>query len=273
MTDRPLPASRITAALERPDRGGVSSPTGLVPYVTAGYPSLDATLEMLVGFERAGARAVEIGIPFSDPIADGPDIQRASEWAMRAHVGAAETLALVERFRRTSRLPVVVMTYANPAVRLGADAFAARAREAGVDGVLVSDLPPEELPDFWAALDREALDTIVLIAPTTEDERLPALLARARGFVYCLTRTGITGRGPGDAGALDERVARVRARTTLPIALGFGISTPDDAAALRGRAEALVVGAAFMRCVAEDPSNGAAERVIRRAGEFVAALR
>lgn len=247
--------------------------TGLIPFLTAGFPSLERTLESLRAVERAGALAVELGVPFSDPIADGPDIQRASEWALRQGVGVEDVLDLVARFRRESSLPVVLMTYSNPVVRLGAEAFAGRAHAAGVDGVILSDLPPEELPEMWRALDDAGLDTVLLVAPTTSAERLPVLLARCRGFVYCLSRTGVTGRSEGFAGALDERLAAVRAHTRLPVAVGFGISTAADAGALRGHADAVVVGAAFMRLVEQDPERGVAERVGSFAGELVAALR
>ena len=260
--------SRLTTALT-----GRSGTTGLVPYLTAGFPSLDGSLELMRAFERAGASAIEVGIPFSDPIADGPDIQRASEWALRQGVAAGDVLELVARFRRESALPVVVMTYANPVARLGVEEFPARAKAAGVDAVLLSDLPPEELPELWDALDAAGLDTVMLVAPTTSAERLPRVLARCRGFVYCLSRTGVTGRAGGEAGALEERIAAVRARTSLPVAVGFGISTASDAAALRGRADAVVVGAAFMRAVQEDPERGAAARCEQLAGEMVAALR
>ena len=260
--------SRLTTAFAA--RAGV---TGLIPYLTAGYPSLDGSLELMRVFERAGAIALEVGVPFSDPIADGPDIQRASEWALRQGVSAPGVLDLVARFRRESQLPVVIMTYANPVARMGAAAFATRAREAGADGVLLSDLPPEELPEAWAAMDGAGLDTVMLVAPTTSPERLPALLARCRGFVYCLSRTGVTGRAAGYAGSLDERIAAVRAASSLPVAVGFGISTAADAAALRGRADATIVGAAFMRAVHEDPARGVPERCGSLASDLVAALR
>jgi tryptophan synthase alpha chain len=246
--------------------------TGLIPYLTAGYPSLDATLEMLRGCDRAGALAVELGIPFSDPIADGPDIQRACEWAVRARVGAEDVLELTRELRRHSSLPVVVMTYANPILRMGLETFAPRAHEAGVDGIIVSDLPPEEAPEAWGQLERAGLDTITLVAPTTDDARLPGLLARCRGFVYCLARTGVTGQGQGWSGSITDRVAQIRRHTSLPVAVGFGISSPDDARRLRGTADAVVVGAAFMRRVTEDPSRGAAERVSAFAAELSGAL-
>lgn len=266
-TDPSLVASRLTAAFRA--RAGT---TGLIPYLTAGYPSLDGSLAMMHALEAAGALALEVGIPFSDPIADGPDIQRASEWALRAGTGAREVLDLVARFRERSRLPVVVMTYTNPVAHYGGAAFAARARDVGVDGVLLSDLPPEESPELWRALDDAALDTVLLVAPTTSVERLPLVLDRCRGFVYCLSRTGVTGRADGYAGSLDDRLAAVRSRSALPIAVGFGISAASDAAALRGRADAAIVGAAFMRLVQQDPERGTAERVGAFARELVAAL-
>jgi tryptophan synthase alpha chain len=165
------------------------------------------------------------------------------------------------------------MTYTNPVARLGAEAFAKRARDAGVDGVLLSDLPPEESPELWSALDDAALDTVLLVAPTTSAERLAVVLERCRGFVYVLSRTGVTGRADGYAGSLDDRLAAVRAASPLPVAVGFGISNAADANALRGRADAAIVGAAFMRQVQQDPKNGAVERVSAFARELVAALR
>ncbi|HEY3217312.1 MAG TPA: tryptophan synthase subunit alpha [Candidatus Eisenbacteria bacterium] len=247
--------------------------TGLIPFLTAGYPALDSSLEMLCGFERLGALAVEIGIPFSDPIADGPEIQRASEAALSAGVGVPEVLDLVRRFRGSSRLPVVLMTYANPVLRSGIERFANAARAAGVDGVLVSDLPPEEGPEFWHAFDDAGLDTVLLVAPTTEPARLPRLLERARGFVYCLARTGVTGAGAGDSASLSQRVAALRRLTSLPVAVGFGISTAAQARRLKGIADAVVVGAAFMRAAADGDRLGAGERVLGLAGELIEALR
>ncbi|MCE9628188.1 MAG: tryptophan synthase subunit alpha, partial [Candidatus Eisenbacteria bacterium] len=153
-----MSSSRLSSAF-----AARSGATGLIPFITAGYPSLDASLAMMQAFERAGALAIEVGVPFSDPIADGPDIQRASEWALRKGVGVRDVLELVRLFRATSQVPVVVMTYANPIVRIGADAFAKEARVAGVDAVILSDLPPEESPEVWAALDREGIDTVLLV--------------------------------------------------------------------------------------------------------------
>lgn len=259
---------RITAEFR-----GHPGATGLVPFITAGYPDLDASLAMMQAFARAGVRAIEVGIPFSDPIADGPEIQRASEWALRDGVDAGAVLDLVRRFRTGAATPVVVMTYANPILRGGAEAFAQRARESGVDGLIVSDLPPDESPEIWAAFDRHGLDTILLVAPTTDPDRVPMLIERCRGFVYCLARTGVTGRSAGYAGSIPDRVAELRRVTTLPIAVGFGISNADDARRLDGVADAVVVGAAFMRAVTEDPRAGAVERVTALAMELTGALR
>ncbi|MBI5170840.1 MAG: tryptophan synthase subunit alpha [Candidatus Eisenbacteria bacterium] len=246
--------------------------TGLIPFVTAGYPSLDATLEMLRAFDRAGALAVEVGIPFSDPIADGPDIQRASEWALRERVGTEDVLHTIERFRAGSELPVEVMTYANPVVRMGAAAFAARAKAAGVDGVIISDLPPEESAETWKAFDDAGVDTITLVAPTTDEDRVPDLLRRCRGFVYCLARTGVTGQGAGYSGSIPDRVALIRTHTALPVAVGFGIASGDDARKLSGVADAVIVGAAFIRRITENPAQGAVERVESFARELTGAL-
>lgn len=246
--------------------------TGLIPFITAGYPSLDQTGEMLHGLAALGVTAVELGVPFSDPIADGPDIQRSSEWAVSRGVGLRDVLRLVAELRKRSELPIVAMTYLNPVARMGIDAFADEARASGLDGVLLSDLPPDESPQTWDALERAGLDTILLVAPTTPEARLPVVLSRARGFLYCLARTGVTGAGGGFGGSVPDRIADLRTRTHLPIAVGFGIAKPADARALMGVADAVVVGAAFMRAIAEDPGNGSTGRVLDLAASLVGAL-
>jgi len=259
--------------------------TSLIPFITAGYPTLNDSLALLRGLAALPVLAVEIGIPFSDPIADGPEIQRASERALAAGVGPRETLDLVRRFRETTDLPVVVMTYANPVLRIGVERFAAEAIDAGVDALIVSDLPPDEAPATWDALDAAGLDTVVLVAPTTEPARLPLLLARCRGFVYCLARTGVTGAGGGDAGQVTDRVQAIRHSCPLPVAIGFGISTPARVRELDGAADALIVGAALMRAVREGieesgngegvgdgVSNRGVERALALAGAMNVAL-
>ena len=261
--------SRIATVFDRLRREGR---TGLVTYITAGDPSLARTRDVLLGLGRAGADVIEVGVPFSDPIADGPDIQRASEWALRSHVGVAEVFALVRDFRRDSQVPVVLMTYANPVVKTGATKFASAAAEAGTDGVIVSDLPPEELPDLWSAFDSAGVDTVMLVAPTTRPERAAVIARRTRGFLYALARTGVTGNSAGESTPLPERLAQLRPLTDLPIGIGFGISNGEQARALKGVADAVIVGAAFMRQVAQDPENGAAARVGSLARELVAAI-
>ena len=246
--------------------------TGLIPYVVAGYPDFATSLEFLRGFARQGVLAVEVGVPFSDPIADGADIQRASERVLKDGSAGDQALALVAALRRESALPAVLMSYLNPLMRSGFDAFVARARASGVDGVLVSDLPPDEAPEIWSAIDGAALDSVVLVAPTTDERRLPDLLARARGFVYCLARTGVTGTGSGYQGSIPERIESIRRRSALPVAVGFGISNGQDAARLRGIADAVVVGAAFVRAVDAGRPEGALERVLALSGELIEAL-
>jgi tryptophan synthase alpha chain len=253
--------------------------TGLIPFLTAGYPSLAATDAMLDGLAGLGVRAVELGIPFSDPIADGPEIQRSSEAALRDGIGIPETLACVKRLRAGHELPIVLMSYVNPILRFGTERFATESRAAGVDGVIVSDLPPDELPEVWTALERAGLDTILLVAPTSDEARWPGILGRTRGFVYCLARTGVTGSGPGEGGVIPERIAALRRHTRLPIAVGFGISNADQARSLAGVADAVIVGAAFMRAIrgaiADAPRAGdraAVDAVLALAGELTSAL-
>jgi len=246
--------------------------TGLVPFVVAGYPTQEASLEMLQGFARQGALAAEVGVPFSDPIADGPDIQRASERALERGADVGTALDLVAALRRESEMPVVLMSYANPILRGGIEVFGERARKVGLDGVLISDLPPDESPEVWNALEGAGLDTVVLVAPTTDESRLDLLLGRARGFVYCLSRTGVTGQGGGFRGSIPERIASVRRRSSLPIAVGFGISSARDARQLAGVADAVVVGAAFMRAAATGAPEGAAHRVLALSSELIEAL-
>lgn len=267
------PGRLATAFSSHPDT------TGLIPFLTAGYPTLAATEAMLDGLAALGVRAVELGIPFSDPIADGPDIQRSSEAALRDGIGIPETLDCVRRLRATRQLPVVLMSYVNPILRHGAERFASEARAAGVDGMIVSDLPPDELPEVWGAFDRAGLDTIVLVAPTSDESRWPLLLGRTRGFVYCLARTGVTGSGSGESGAIPERVAALRRHTRLPIAVGFGISSAAQARSLVGVADAVIVGAAFMRAIrdalAREPQSGeraAIAAALDLARELAAAL-
>jgi tryptophan synthase alpha chain len=229
--------------------------------VTAGDPSLERTVEVALDLEAGGADVLELGVPFSDPLADGPVIQRASERALGRGTTLAAVLETVKRIRQRSELPVVLFSYANPLLRYGLERLARDARAAGVDGVLVTDLPPEEAGE-WLRIAREAdLDTVFLAAPTSSDERLERVAEATRGFVYAISRTGVTGEKEALSGDARPLVARLRALTQTPIALGFGISTPEQVRAAAAVADGVVVGSALVRFLEEQPDGDVAERV------------
>jgi tryptophan synthase alpha chain len=240
----------------------------LVTYVTAGDPDLDRSRQIVLALARAGADVIEVGVPFSDPIADGPAIQRASERALAAGSTLAATLDLIASVREQTDVPVVVFTYANPVLRMGVEPFIDRAAAAGVDGVLLLDIPIEESATMHAALDRRGIDQIFLISPTTTEERLREAATRGRGFLYAISRLGVT--GTRDAVAVSGRplVARIRQTTTLPVALGFGISRPEHVREVMAYSDAAVVGSAIVQVIAEttraggDPAE-AVERFVR----------
>jgi tryptophan synthase alpha chain len=239
---------------------------GLIPYITAGFPHLNDTVALLQAAERAGCLAAEIGLPFSDPLADGPTIQRTSQQAL--HNGMTVNLALeqVAQARAAGvQLPLALMTYVNPVLSYGLDRFAADAAAAGADALIVPDLPLEEAGQVRAAADSTGLALILLVAPTTPDVRLAAACAHASGFVYCVSVTGITGARTEIAEEAMDLLSRVRSVTDLPRALGFGLSTHAHLEALRGHAEGAVVGSALLNAVAASPNDaaGAAERFLR----------
>jgi len=224
---------------------------GLVTYVTAGDPDLAGTEGILRALDRAGADVVEVGIPFSDPLADGPVIQRATERALAAGTTLLGVLALLKRLRAELRMPVVLFSYANPVLRIGAERFADLARDAGVDGVLILDLPIEEAGDFRAMLEARGIDTILLLSPTTSDERLRKAAALGSGFLYAISRLGVTGARNEIADGAEDMVRRIRRVSTLPVALGFGISKPDHVRQVGQWADAAVVGSALVNVIAE----------------------
>ena len=224
---------------------------GLVTYVTAGDPDLASTEGILRALDRAGADVVEVGIPFSDPLADGPVIQRATERALAAGTTLLGVLALLKRLRSELRMPVVLFSYANPVLRIGAERFGDLAREAGVDGVLILDLPIEEAGDFRAMLEARGIDTILLLSPTTSDERLRKAAALGSGFLYAISRLGVTGARNEIADGAEDMVRRIRRVSTLPVALGFGISKPDHVRQVGQWADAAVVGSALVNVIAE----------------------
>src|SRR6201993_1912287 len=231
---------------------------GIVAYITAGDPSLDATLEFVLALADAGADVIELGVPFSDPVADGPTIQRASERALKAGASLAGVLELVRRIRESSQVPLVLFTYFNPILQMGLEKFAVAATQAGADGVLVTDLTPEESEDYRRIVRARGLDTIFLAAPTSTDDRLQKIAACSSGFLYLISRTGVTGAKDALPDDLPALLRRARAVTQLPIAVGFGISLPGHVSVLGGLADAAVVGSALVSEIEKAPSVEAA---------------
>jgi tryptophan synthase alpha chain len=225
--------------------------TGLVAYVTAGDPDLARSAEVVRAVDRGGADVIELGVPFSDPLADGPVIQRATERALAAGATLGGVLDMAASLAGTVRAPLVLFTYANPVLRLGLETFAARAGAAGIAGVLVLDLPPEEADDAHAAFRRHGLDTIFLLSPTTTPARIRRAAALGGGFLYGISRLGVTGARDDVADSAQELAARVRAETDRPLALGFGFSRPEHVRAVGQWADAAVVGSALVQVVAE----------------------
>ena len=239
---------------------------GLVTYITAGDPDLERTEGILRALDRGGADVVEVGVPFSDPLADGPVIQRATERALAAGTTLTGVLDLVGRLRAELRAPIVLFSYVNPILRLGPEQFAERCRAAGVDGVLVLDLPIEEADEFRALLASRGIDTILLLSPTTTEDRLRRAAALGSGFLYAISRLGVTGARETIADGAEEMVRRIRAVSPLPIALGFGISKPEHVREVGKWADAAVVGSALVSVIAE---AGASSGVNARVEEYV----
>lgn len=219
---------------------------GLVAYITAGDPTLETTEQIVLAIEQAGADVVELGVPFSDPIADGPTIQRASERALRSGTTLAGVLALVRRLREKTEVPLVLFSYFNPVLQMGVERFAEQAAAAGADGVLLTDLTPEEADPVRPVLRARGLDTVFLAAPTSTLERLRRLAESSTGFLYLISRTGVTGAREQLPAELPELIRRVRQMTTLPLAVGFGISQPGHVSVLGRLADAAVVGSALV---------------------------
>ena len=240
--------------------------TGLVTYVTAGDPDLPRSAAILRALDRAGADVIEVGVPFSDPLADGPEIQRASERALRAGATLDRVLDLVAGVRAEVAAPLVLFTYANPIVRMGEEAFARRAAAAGVDGVLVLDLPIEEAGRTHEILTARGIAMIFLVSPTTTDERMARAAALGRGFLYGISRLGVTGARDQVASGARELAGRVRAVSSLPLAIGFGISQPSHVREVGAWADAAVVGSALVRVIAE---AGVAPDLTDRVSDFV----
>ncbi len=236
---------------------------GIVAYITAGDPTLGATRDYVLALAEAGADVVELGVPFSDPLADGPTIQRASERALKSGTTLAGVLSLVRQIRQSSQVPLVLFSYFNPILQMGLGKFAAAAAEAGADGVLVTDLTPEESAEYRRILQAHHLDTIFLAAPTSTDERLVKIAACSSGFLYLISRTGVTGAKDALPDDLPALLRRARRFTQLPIAVGFGISLPGHVSVLGGLADAAVVGSALVSEIEKASSPEAAATALR----------
>lgn len=253
--------SKITETF---DRLRSQNRKAFIPYIMAGDPDLKKTLEHVALLEECGADIIELGVPFSDPLADGPTIQRAAERAIKAGVTLAKVLQLVVKLRQHSQVPIILMTYCNPVFKYGDERFVADAVAAGVDGVIIPDLPPEEALDFMFLARNMGLDTIFLVAPTSTPERIKKIVAASSGFVYYVSMTGIT----GSRLALDEtfksHISAVKRAANTPVCVGFGVSTPEDARMIAGIADGVIVGSAIVKKLYEHPAG---------AKEFIKKLR
>jgi tryptophan synthase alpha chain len=242
----------------------------LIPYVTAGDPFADATPEIMLAMAKAGADVIELGVPFSDPMADGPVIQQASERALARGIGLTHTLAMVREFRRSDdATPVVLMGYANPVERYGRERFVVDAQAAGVDGLLVVDYPPEECEDFANSLKQHGIDPIFLLAPTSTDERIAHTARVASGYVYYVSLKGVTGAGHLDVGGVAQMLPRIRRHVSLPVGVGFGIRDAATARAVAEVADAVVIGSALVQRLNSQPRA----EVANSAAAFVAEIR
>jgi tryptophan synthase alpha chain len=259
--------SRIAGTFARLQSRGRKA---LVPYVTAGDPDPDSTVDIMLSMASAGADLIELGVPFSDPMADGPVIQKACERAVARGIGLPHVLANVRGFRARNRdTPLVLMGYANPIERYGIDRFVADAADAGVDGVLVVDYPPEECTAFVTQLKAASLDPIFMLAPTSSDDRIERVAGLAGGYVYYVSLRGVTGAGNLDIAAVASAVPRIKARVKLPVGVGFGIRDARSATAVAAVADAVVIGSALVQLLEACPRDNLAAA----AAEFIASIR
>jgi tryptophan synthase alpha chain len=259
--------SRIAATFEALRGSGARA---LLPYFTGGDPSLDATRELVIEADRRGADVIELGVPFSDPLADGPVIQRAGQRALAAGASLVRILEVVAKLRSTVRAPIVLMTYYNPVFAFGLDAFAQAAAQAGVDGLIVPDLPVEESAPLMRATAPVKLDLIQMVAPTTPPARARAIARASRGFIYMVALTGVTGERRELPPDLEAQLRTLRLVTTKPICVGFGIGRPEQAAAVGRLADGVAVGSAIVRLVEECTGK---PDLAGRVGDFIASLK
>ncbi len=246
--------------------------TGLVPYVTAGDPNRESVVELMHALVASGADVIELGVPFSDPMADGPVIQRSSERALTRHVTLRDCLNWVAQFRRQDpETPVVLMGYANPIERFGKEAFVQAAKQAGVDGTIIVDYPPEECEEFSQQLQSAGLDPIFLLAPTSTETRMQEVARLGSGYLYYVSLRGVTGAANIDPQAVYERVELIRSYTAMPIGVGFGISDAASAVAVAASADAVVIGSALIRLM--ETAEKAGESPIEKAKAFMTGIR
>jgi len=242
---------------------------GLVVYIGAGDPNLQATHDLTLAFDRAGVAVVELGVPFSDPLADGLVNQLAAQRGLESGTTPPKVLATVADIRKQSQVPIVLYIYFNLIHKVGLEKFIADAAKAGVDGLLVLDLPPEESDNYEALMQKHGLCHIYLVSPTTPEDRMALIVKRGSGFIYYISREGVTGMQSQVASNLSTQVAKIRAHTDLPIAIGFGISNPDQAKAVAKEGDACVVGSAIVNRIAE---QGKSEKFVSEVGAFVGQL-
>ncbi|MDP2896451.1 MAG: tryptophan synthase subunit alpha [bacterium] len=247
---------------------------GFIAYICAGDPSVARTKQLILEFEKVGVDVVELGVPFSDPIADGVVNQRAAERALRNHVSLADVISLIQDVRKKSEIPIVLFTYVNPVLKYGVKAFCRDLATAGGDGALTLDYPPEESGEYKKLMDAHGLATIGLVAPTTPDERLERILDFCSGFVYYVSRTGVTGVRKDVDQSVSGMVKKIKSLTKKPVAVGFGISNPQQARTVAGVADAVVVGSAIVQKIEQSgSSNKMVDEVSRFTGELVAAVK
>ena len=265
MAPEDVPSANGSAITRRFLERGGEGRAALVPYVTAGFPDPEQCADVLPALAEAGADVIELGIPFSDPLADGPTIQRSSFLSLQRGTTVVSVLEILRAFRRSYDTPIVLFSYLNPVLRYGLDAFCEDARDAGAQGVLLTDLPVGADSDVEGRIEASGLDLIRLLAPTTSPERVEAIAGHARGFLYYISRTGVTGARSELRSELEAEVKEIRTKVSLPVAVGFGISTPDQARLVASVADGVVVGSALVRTLEEEGVDGAAR--------FLASLR
>jgi tryptophan synthase alpha chain len=244
--------SRIDKTFKRLKKEGKKA---FIPYIMAGDPSLQRTKDIVLLFEKCGADIVELGVPFSDPLADGPTIQRASERALKNGVTLRKVISLVKDVRQKTQIPIVLMTYYNPVFKYREDDFIRDAKDAGVDGVIVPDLPPDEAEDFIKISKKTSLNTIFLLAPTSTEDRIKKVIRASSGFIYYVSITGITGATLLLDGSMEALISNIKKYTDKPIAVGFGVSTPLEATAVAKVSDGVIVGSAIVKRIHETPNE------------------